>query len=377
MDLLKKLSSFKKPRPVVINPLRTPRGTVSLSYLTECFDEKNGYKANYGHTNHFECQTIASIFRDLGFRIEVVGYNNTDYVPPADCAVAIDIHSNLERWDGTLSPKTKRVLHATGAQWQFWNMAEYRRLQAVFERSGRTLFPRRQVATSRGIDVAEVATVIGNDWTMGTFAHAGKRLERVLLSSSYEYPWAEDRDFETARRRFVWLGSYGMVHKGLDLVLEAFKKMPQYELTVCGRAEKEWDFYQLYQEHLTKTPNIHFESWMDLSSEKFEEIRRTHAGMIYPSSAEGCAGSIVHCAHGGLVPIVTRETGFDIGDYGMRVANGTVEAVIEAVETFANLPAIEVECRARATLEFVQKNHTRALFETNYRRFAEKLVAGI
>ena len=33
-----------------------------------------------------------------------------------------------------------------------------------------------------------------------------------------------------------------MVHKGLDLVLEAFAGMPEYHLTVCGPVAKEKDF---------------------------------------------------------------------------------------------------------------------------------------
>jgi len=99
-----------------------------------------------------------------------------------------------------------------------------------------------------------------------------------------------------------------MVHKGLDLALDAFARMPEFQLTVCGRPEKEHDFFDAYRKELTGTDNIHLAGWTDLAAEGFDRIRRTHAGMIYPSSSEGCAGSIVHCTHAGLVPIVTRET---------------------------------------------------------------------
>ena len=37
-----------------------------------------------------------------------------------------------------------------------------------------------------------------------------------------------------------------MVHKGLDLVLEAFVAMPEYHLTVCGKVSSEKDFEDAY-----------------------------------------------------------------------------------------------------------------------------------
>lgn len=365
---------FHRETVIRLQPERQSRGTVSLSYVTAPFKGEQTSLSTRGHTNAFECAVIAESYRRLGFAIDVVEYTNTDYVPPADCRLAIDIHSNLERWHPNLPADCKRVLHATGAHWLTWNLAELQRLKNIFIRRGVNLKSWRQAAPSKAIDVAEIATVIGNDWTMGTFAFSGKPMHRVVLSSAYEYDWAIERDFEIAKRSFVWLGSYGMVHKGLDLALEAFARMPEYTLTVCGRPEKEADFFELYKKELTATPNIKFAGWMDLESSRFEEIRRTHGAMIYPSSAEGCAGSVVHCAHAGLVPITTRETGFDLGEYGMSVAEGTVEAVCDAVRKFATLPTDEAEARARRTWEFARATHTRPNFETDYRVFAEKLM---
>lgn len=373
MSLTNRLRKLLKPAPVIrLRPDAASRGTVALSYVTQPFVDRNKGLRARGHTNGFECMVIAESYRRLGYAVEVVDYTNSDYAPPADCRFAIDIHSNLERW--SLPEGCQRLLHATGAHWLTWNNAEISRLKAIFERRGRNLRSMRQALPSRGIEVAKLATVIGNEWTMGTFAPARTPMHRIMLSSAYEYEWAAERDFEKARRSFVWLGSFGMVHKGLDLALEAFARMPEYTLTVCGRPEKEADFFALYQKELTATPNIKFAGWMDLASPKFEEIRRTHAAMIYPTSAEGCAGSVVHCAHAGLAPVVTKESGFDIGDYGARIADGTVEAVCDAVRRFADQPASEVESRARRTWEFARANHTRPAFEADYQALAERLA---
>ena len=75
------------------------------------------------------------------------------------------------------------------------------------------------------------------------------------------YPWPEAKDFEACRTRFLWLGSRGMVFKGLDLVLDAFVQMPEYHLTVCGPVAKEKDFEQVYYQELYHTSNIHTYGW--------------------------------------------------------------------------------------------------------------------
>lgn len=361
---------FRKSPVFRLEPAGNARGTVALSYVTVPFVAGADLR---GHTNAYECAEIANAYRDLGFRVEVVDYRDRDYVPPPDTRLAIDIHSNLERWHPALPDRCRRLLHATGAHWLTWNEAEAQRLLAVFQRRGVCLAPRRTAEPSRGIEVCDLATVIGNEWTLGTFEAAHKPLHRVRLSSAYTYDWAAERDFETARRSFVWLGSFGMVHKGLDLALEAFARMPEFRLTVCGRPEKEHDFFEAYRHELTKCPNITHAGWMDLASPEFEKIRRTHASMIYPSSSEGCAGSIVHCAHAGLVPLVTRETGFEIGGFGIRIREGSVEAVCEAVRALAGESPAQVESRARAAWEFVRTEHTRERFRREYRAFAAGL----
>ncbi len=40
----------------------------------------------------------------------------------------------------------------------------------------------------------------------------------------------------------MWFGSGGMIHKGLDLVLEVFARMQEYHLHICGPVHHEEDF---------------------------------------------------------------------------------------------------------------------------------------
>src|SRR5207247_2455643 len=98
----------------------------------------------------------------------------------------------------------------------------------------------------------------GNDFTMGTFKYAKKRLYPVpIIPIPIPYPWAEGKDFNECRRHYLWFGSGGFVRKGLDLVLDAFVEMPEYHLTVCGPIQQERQFEAAYHKELYETPNIH------------------------------------------------------------------------------------------------------------------------
>jgi len=362
----------KKPQVIRLKPECVSRGCVVISYVTWPFVEGVDSPKMRGHTNAYEVTVMAQAFLDLGFRVEVCDYDDKSYRPPEDCKVAVDLHSNLERWE--LPQDCKKILHATGAHWLFMNHAELSRLISLRQRHGVALKPQRHVEPSRALELVDEVVVLGNEFTRETFLFGRKPVTRVPISSAYEFAWPEGRDFERAKKKFLWVGSYGMVHKGLDLALDAFFGMPDLELTVCGRPEKEADFFRLYERHLKKTPNIKLHGWLDMASPDFVEIARTHAAVIYPSSAEGGAGSVIHCMHAGMLPVCTTEASIDLGDFGVHVETACVELVKKACRAVAEMSSSEVERRARGAYEHVRREHTRDKFQENYRKFAAKIT---
>jgi len=350
------------------------RGVVVLSYLREPFlDATSGPPR--GHTNWQECRSMAVAWRQAGFSVEVVDRRDRDYIPPRHAFAVVDLGVNLGRWAETIPSSCRKILHATGAHWRVQNAAEQRRLSNLVQRRGLVLKPRRQNIENRGAEAADDIVVLGNDFTMNSFGFAGKMLHRVPISSAFEFAWTGERDFESARRRFLWMGSYGMVHKGLDLVLEAFASMPDLELTVCGRPEKEEDFFEAYRRELTALPNVHFEGWVDPASHKFEMLRRTHAAIVYPSCSEGGGGSVIHAMHAGLLPVVTTEASVDIGEFGERIRGESVEDVLSAVRSVATQSPSSIALRARMSWEHARAHHSLPVFERNYGDFVCALAA--
>ncbi len=359
---------------IQIFPQKKSRGVVVLSYITWPFREGVNAQKARGHTNAFEVVAMAEVYHKLGYAVEIIDYDNQQYQPPKDASVVIDLHGQLEKWNSGLSKSCHRILHATGAHWLTANQAELERLAAIRDRREVVLMPRRQTVPSSSADLAEHIVVLGNKYTIDSFSFAKKPISRIPISSAYEFSWPEGRDFSQAKKKFLWLGSYGMVHKGLDLVLEAFAQMPELSLTICGRPEKEKDFFQLYEKELCHTLNIHLQGWVDMASPEFLEIARTHAAIIYPSCSEGGGGSVIHCMHAGMVPLCTYQASVDLNDFGMLIKKETVEAVMETARTFASLHDVEVEERAEAAYQHAKKIHTRDCFRKNYHEFAAKLL---
>ena len=346
------------------------RGRVVLSYLTDSFD---GDPLQHYHSNRWECRCMARAFADASFDVDIINHDDRRYRPPGDCAALVDIHSNLDRLAPLLPATTRKILHATGANWLFQNNAELARLAALRERRGTSLPPRRQVPPSRGIEIADLATTTGNAFTIETFAFARKPMYRIPVSSTYTQDWPAEKKIDGCRTHFLWFGSHGLVHKGLDLVLEAFAQAPELKLTVCGPVSAEPDFAAEYRRELA-LPNVRVHDWIDTQSPLFRELLATHSSIIYPSCSEGGGGSVITCLHGGLIPIVTREASVDVEDFGFPLREAGVTAIVEAVRHVAGLPAAELSLRSRAAWEFARRQHTREAFEKNYRLFVRDVL---
>lgn len=364
-------------RPHEVLPSGRPQGTVCIAYLAWPFREGFDSPRARGHTNAFEVVAMAEAWAREGFRVIVGDYRDPNFHPEKEARVVLDLHGRLEAWKAEMRGEPLLIHHATGCHWLEQNLAEMNRLIALRNRRGVTLTPRRQVASCRNAETAAFITCVGNEYTLQTYAFAGKPIRRIRLSSAFELQWPEGRHWNEARRRFLWMGSFGMVHKGLDLVLEAFAQLPELQLTVCGRPEKEADFFELYRRELTMLPNIRMAGWVSPDSKEFAEIARTHAAIIYPSSSEGGGGAVIHAMHAGLLPVCTREASVDLGDFGVLVTSGTVEAVRDAVMAVAEMAPPELEERARIGWDHVRRSHNRKSFRADYENFVTEVSRGL
>jgi len=372
--LKKRLKSAVRGGCVRLLSDRRTEKEVLLSYLTHPFHVKPDDPAFYSHTNTWECLQMARTWLQHGYNVDVIDWDNTTFRPEKEYSVFIDIHANMERIAPHVPENCRKILHITGAHWRFQNDAEMKRLTDLEKRRGILLQPRRQVPPSRGIEFADCATILGNRFTRGTFSFAGKPLYSLPLSTTVEFPFPA-RVYGTVRNRFLWLGMAGMVHKGLDLVLEAFSALPDCHLTVCGPVNREPDFEQAYAKELYRTKNIQTTGIVDLRSELFRSIVRNTGSLLYPSCSEGQAGSVITAMHAGLIPIISAESGVNVEDFGIIFPECTVDEIIKIATTIARTPENELERMAKGAWQYARDNHTRQTFAENYDRFVSRILS--
>jgi glycosyltransferase involved in cell wall biosynthesis len=218
---------------------------------------------------------------------------------------------------------------------------------------------------------------LGNKFTVDTYKYAKKPIYPISISATFVYPRPERKNFEACRKSFLWFGSHGFVHKGLDLVLEAFAEMPEYRLTVCGPFGRgvEQEFEKFFHKELYDTPNIRTVGWVDVASMDFLNIAESCVGLIYPSCSEGQSGGVVTCMHAGLIPMVSRASGIDMGDFGFLLQDCSVATIREDVSNLSRLTAEDLRSRGRRTWEFARAHHTRKSFSDGYRAFVRTILA--
>lgn len=362
-------------RVVTLEPAGPVRGEVLFAYVIDPFLRRAGVSVEHSHTHFWESLTMAETFRAAGFRVDVISWKNLGFTPQRRYDVAVDVRLLLERWVPFLPATTVKVFHAETAHPSFYNPAQRRRLADLKARRGFLIRPQKLIEENRAAEVADVITIIGNEQTQATYAFAGKPQVRIPISTPFTYPGPEGKDFAAARRRFLWFGSGGLVHKGLDLVLDAFAGMPDYHLTVCGPVRRERDFERAYFRELYQTPNIHAWGWIDVGSPAFLELARRTLGLVYPSCSEGTSGSAITCMHAGLVPVLSREAGVEPAG-GVLLESSSVEQIRTAVAALSEESPRQLEERARTAWSFARAHHTKETFSAAYRGFVERLVAG-
>ena len=360
---------------VTLNPANKSDKNVLLSYITYPFRKKLDDPSFYTHTNPWECLQIANTWIKCGYNVDIIDWDNSTFLPKKNYSVFIGIHSNMERLAPILGKKCKKILHITGAHWRFQNDAENKRLKALKERKGITLQPRRQVFPSLGIEYADCATILGNTFTQGTFTYSGKPLYPIPLSTTVQFPFFENKEFDKIRKNFLWFGSSGMVHKGLDLVLDTFSELPEYHLTVCGPVKQESDFEKAYYKELYNTPNIRTLGLINIRSNQFLNVVKENVALIFPSCSEGQSGSVITCLHAGLIPIISYESGVEIDDFGIPLKKCSIDEIKDSIKTVSNFSEDELKTMSNNARQYARTHHTHEKFAERYDKFVNEMIS--
>ena len=169
----------------------------------------------------------------------------------------------------------------------------------------------------------------------------------------------DKKDFNKIRKNFLFFGSGGTLHKGLDIVINIFKKRTDLNLTICGNYDYEPNFKNYYSNVFeNKFSNIKFAGFVNIESDEFKNIMDNNAAVIFPSLSEGGAVAILNVmANGGLIPIISESSGLDVGHYGFMFQEISEKNVEQYIDKFLQLDIDKLR-----ELSTSVKNETRHLY---------------
>jgi glycosyltransferase involved in cell wall biosynthesis len=359
-------------RVIHLKPAGKARGTVLFSYVTLPFLNRDKHSLNM-HTNRWESMDMAETFIERGYAVDIIDISNSTFLPRKKYDFFIDNGHQMERLAPLLNQDCIKIFHITTSDWKFQNEAEQKRFDDLYKRRGAQLKPDRVLKANKTLELCDIASMLGNSQTASTYAYGNREIIPIPLSTTHTFPSPEKKDFDRARKNFVWFGGAGVIHKGLDLVVEAFAQMPEYSLTICGKLDGEKDFKEIYKKELS-LPNIKIAGFMDPGSQEFKELCDTTLGLVYPSCSEGQAGSVIVMMHAGVIPIISRESGVDAENFGVILKENTIAEIMLQVREISLLPTQELQRRALAGWEYAQEHHTRERFAKEYRKFVDMII---
>lgn len=362
---------------------------------------KNVYRTNYSkncliqyiitpffnpscsHTNQQMALAIARVFHEKGFNIDAVQYNCKRKINYDRYDVVFGFGGQFDEFlakhnRDNFSSKPIVIAFLTGASPYYSNIAELNRLAYFKKRNNASLLLRRQVSSLDGLmDLSALQNVsaaicTGNDWTVSTWRNMVENIYKITPTGFDRIKLSDiHRNINEAKKNFLWFSGAGMLHKGLDLCIEAFRGKDNLQLYVAG--VKDDDFFSFYEKDF-ESANIHYCGFIDISSNKYKEIVEKCLFCIFPSCSEGGASSVLTAMFTGMIPVVVEQASVDIGDFGIKIENIEVDSLKKVIKMAAQMDNDELRKREEKAYLYAMKNHTVDRFKEDFGNILDSIM---
>jgi glycosyltransferase involved in cell wall biosynthesis len=387
--LIKNILLYLKKSPAIIkrDVLKTPiinyfntdfKKDMLLSYITKPFR----LGIDFTHTNMIEAPAIAEIFKDLGYNIDIVDYDYEGYVDQKKYKLLFGFGEPFVKNFYGRNLKVISIYYATGMSIEKQNRNSLKRVEDFYKRTGIYL-PSSARIYEKSWNIQslfpDAIISLGNDTARKSFEEiTDKKIYALNPSFLRMYDYEEiinKRNFKLAKKNFLWFASSGMIHKGLDLLIEVFKELEYLHIHICAPLDNEPEFRDVYSSELSNLPNVHYYGFISLKSPVFKELMIKCAAVVYPSCSEGGSPAVLNvCGNGGIIPILSKESTLDIEGYGYILEDLKTETIKDAIKRFAGMDDLELKEKALITGITVSKNYSLLNFTGNIKNIIEEIL---
>jgi glycosyltransferase involved in cell wall biosynthesis len=325
-------------------------------YITRPFRETI---ASTIHQNRWQVRELARIVGEFGYNVDVIDWYHSHARLRGSYELVIDVRPGHNAvYQSHIADGGIRVGFLTTSNPAVSNRAERDRLDRIARSRGMRLKPRWYIPpfSRQTLESCGAVWLIGNRQTLSTYGEFV--LPPVSLVQNTGYPFLHSTvPSRKSPKSFLFLGSRGQVHKGLDLLLEAFAGLQQLKLYVCGHFAAERDFCEAYRKELFQTANIVPVGFLDITGDRFRSLAAECSYVVMPSCAEGTSGSVLTGMSAGLIPLVSRECGFDDGDVH-HLEECSVACIRDTVESLSRKSADWIRDQSVAAIHTVRARYS-------------------
>jgi hypothetical protein len=336
------------------------------------------------HTYFYEAQSWAKILDELGYIVDIIDYRNTKKLDIEQYDLICGFGSVFKQYfESSLDKKIKTIYYGTGMHMFFQNQATLQRVKEVFNKKNVWLGKSARVVENTslyGTFLADSIIILGNDIVVQSYK---KYYNGNIFETPAPFYQVQNaisiisRRSKESTKHYLWIGGSGLIHKGLDLILEYFSKHQNLILHICGPIDNEKDFINAYNTELFKTSNILVHGFVDINSKQFEEILLSCSFVIFPSCSEGGAASVLAAiGNGGLIPIITKETSINTG-YEIWIDKLNNKYIHKAISESQNLTYEAIKELQIINYKFVLENHSQDVYYATLKNNIKKSLSEI
>lgn len=208
---------------------------------------------------------MVKALNENGYLVDIIDFNK-EYTPLKKYDLFIGHGGRCKSIIDNISVETKIIQYVSGLFWKGFNKESEERYSAFKERKNvreKLTFRRSLVGLVDGeeyltkkadilftINCPRMIDSFGEYKEKFYFTGYGAYLEELL------YVPQNEKNFEKGKNNFVYVGgTSGNIQKGLDLLLETFIRLPEQNLYIYCKVEK--DILRYYQKEL-EAKNIHY-----------------------------------------------------------------------------------------------------------------------
>lgn len=381
LDILLKLVRTWKNRPVYNVFNDDFDKTVLISYVARPFRQS---EENWSHTMYTEAKVIACAFRKIGYNVDVVNYNYNGSIDIKKYSLVFGFGDVVEKSIRQNWSEALIVFYGTGMHVSIQNSNTLYRVNEVLDKKGLLLLDSARIVDktwSIQTSINDGMIVLGNQEVVKSYEKYYKGIIQCVPVSYYEVlceslveSIIEHKDYTKAKYNFLWFGGSGLIHKGLDIVLEYFSQNKEYTLHICGPIDSEPGFKKAYNYELYNLPNIHTYGFLDINSDLYKSIIKQCLFVVFPSCSEGGAASVVNVMANGLIPVVTKEAGVSINNFGFEVKGLDVVEFGNAISTALNTSIPLLRKRSYDCFKHTRKYNSIESFQNIFESSLNKII---